>query len=42
MKNLHGIVVTQTLLGGLTIYSTVRTVYIYQKLWKLVGSEQSW
>ena len=42
VKILQGSAVTQTVLGGLTIYTTVvYNVYVaYQKLWKTVGSRQ--
>jgi len=35
---LQGSAVTQTMLGGLTMY----IVYMCQKLWKLAGSRQSY
>jgi len=47
IKILQGSAVTQTVLGGLTIYLLVAnlkfpTVYMCQKLWKLAGSRQSY
>jgi len=47
IKILQGSVVTQTVLGGLTIYLLVATckfpiVYMGQKLWKLADSRQSY
>jgi len=41
---LQGSAVTQIVLGGLTISSSgkFRTVYACQKLWKSVGSRQSY
>jgi len=46
VKILQGSVVTQTTLGGLTIYPRVANflqyIYICQKLWKLAGSRQSY
>jgi len=47
VKILQGSVVTQTMLGGLTVYLPVANlkfpvVNICQKLWKLAGSKQSY
>jgi len=44
IKILQGSVVTQTMLGGLTIHPPVANflVYMCQKLWKLVESRQSY
>jgi len=44
IKILQGSAVTQTVLGGLTIYLYCKfpIVYMCQKLWKLAGSRQSY
>jgi len=43
IKILQGSVVTQTVLGGLTIISpSCKFPTVCQKLWKLVGSRQSY
>jgi len=45
IKILHGTVVSQTMLGGLTINPPVAKfsiVYMCQKLWKLVRSRQTY
>jgi len=42
IKILQGSVITQTVLDGLTIYSSVASYSLCQKLWKSVGSGQSY